>query len=99
MISFLRGQLINHDTPLPLRLPGRIQFAPELLTILTLAFPKTRSNAQAWLAPTHIRLAAESRNSVECVLLQLSNAGLSCGPSNRNVCVFKNAPRTKRNLR
>jgi len=29
LISFLRGQLINHDTPLTLRLSGRTLFAPK----------------------------------------------------------------------
>ena len=92
VISFLRGQLINHDTPLPLRLPGRIQFAPELLTILTLAFPKTRPNAQAWLAPTHCQVTVASPNGCTCVLFKRSVAGLRRGPNNRKACVFKNGP-------
>ena len=34
-VSFLRGQLTNHGTPLTLQLPGRIQFAPETLREIT----------------------------------------------------------------
>ena len=41
VISFLRGQLINHDTPLALHVSGRTLFAPEVRLALS-------ADALAW---------------------------------------------------